>query len=445
MYMIYHRAIMAREMVSPWIKEMDDRQIGGPVLGPSSTDIVVIGGGIAGISTAYYLLRETELRVVLIERDRIGHGASGRNGGQGIASVERSFRDLMGSLDGPSIASMLNDIETGHGLIDDICQETGYHDGLFKTTVWTGLSSMTEVHSHIEDMRLRSIFGAPVRPLFVDEGIMDSVRRYPELKGLITTETPTQLREILHTRERYVAAYPAPVSLANSGRLSRHIARYLLTMHPDRFSLHELSPVSRIYLSKGVKVHALGTVTYADWAVLCTNGYSLPEIISDRTPEIVGSLRRYVASMVGHRSYDGHPPGAFIYYHEEGDPEEEPYFYLTRRPYFPDGRNLVTVGGPQEQIFGDLDHNTEYPQGIYDRIDGFLSRSYIETLASEDMMCWNGPMGYTKDGVRLVGPDPYVKGLWYNTACNGVGFLPSIVGGKKVAVSLREASGGDLG
>jgi len=45
------------------------------------------------------------------------------------------------------------------------------------------------------------------------------------------------------------------------------------------------------------------------------------------------------------------------------------------------------------------------------------------------------------DGLRLVGPDHDVEGLWYNLGCNGVGLLPSLVSGKKVAKQLREYLG----
>lgn len=45
-------------------------------------DIVVIGGGIAGLSSCYWLLKEDpELRVALVEKGQIGSGASGRNAG----------------------------------------------------------------------------------------------------------------------------------------------------------------------------------------------------------------------------------------------------------------------------------------------------------------------------------------------------------------------------
>ena len=47
---------------------------------PASADFVVIGGGLAGLATAIRL-REREASVVLLEAERVGFGASGRNAG----------------------------------------------------------------------------------------------------------------------------------------------------------------------------------------------------------------------------------------------------------------------------------------------------------------------------------------------------------------------------
>ncbi|MPY57802.1 NAD(P)/FAD-dependent oxidoreductase [Streptomyces spongiae] len=46
---------------------------------PESADVVVIGGGLTGLSTAYHTARKGA-RVVLVEKDKVGSGASGRNG-----------------------------------------------------------------------------------------------------------------------------------------------------------------------------------------------------------------------------------------------------------------------------------------------------------------------------------------------------------------------------
>ena len=46
---------------------------------PGEADVVVVGGGLTGLSTAYHTARKGA-RVVLVEKDKVGSGASGRNG-----------------------------------------------------------------------------------------------------------------------------------------------------------------------------------------------------------------------------------------------------------------------------------------------------------------------------------------------------------------------------
>lgn len=56
--------------------------------GDKSVDIAIVGGGFSGLWTAYYLLRnDPSLRVLVIEKEYCGFGASGRNGGWCKGSV----------------------------------------------------------------------------------------------------------------------------------------------------------------------------------------------------------------------------------------------------------------------------------------------------------------------------------------------------------------------
>jgi len=53
-----------------------------PLAGGTQVDVAVVGGGYTGLWTAYYLLQlDPSLRVLVIEREIVGFGASGRNGG----------------------------------------------------------------------------------------------------------------------------------------------------------------------------------------------------------------------------------------------------------------------------------------------------------------------------------------------------------------------------
>ena len=59
-----------------------------PFSGPAHTDVCVIGGGYAGLSTALHLARRG-VDVTLLEQSRLGWGASGRNGGQAHVGMRR--------------------------------------------------------------------------------------------------------------------------------------------------------------------------------------------------------------------------------------------------------------------------------------------------------------------------------------------------------------------
>ena len=54
---------------------------------PADARVLVVGGGFTGLSTALHLA-ERGVRVTLIEAEKIGYGASGRNGGQVIPGLK---------------------------------------------------------------------------------------------------------------------------------------------------------------------------------------------------------------------------------------------------------------------------------------------------------------------------------------------------------------------
>ena len=65
--------------------------------GEIAVDVCVVGGGIAGCSTALHLA-ERGYRVALVEAQRIGWGASGRSGGQAIAGYACGQQKLIDAL-----------------------------------------------------------------------------------------------------------------------------------------------------------------------------------------------------------------------------------------------------------------------------------------------------------------------------------------------------------
>ncbi len=64
-----------------WISDCQPGAPRAPLQGSRRADLAVVGGGFTGLWTAYHLLRlEPTAKVVVLERERVGFGASGRNG-----------------------------------------------------------------------------------------------------------------------------------------------------------------------------------------------------------------------------------------------------------------------------------------------------------------------------------------------------------------------------
>jgi glycine/D-amino acid oxidase-like deaminating enzyme len=73
----------------------DDLTPRAPLSGSVEADVAIVGGGLTGLWTAYYLLKASPtLRVVVLEKEFAGFGASGRNGGWCSALFPRSTASL---------------------------------------------------------------------------------------------------------------------------------------------------------------------------------------------------------------------------------------------------------------------------------------------------------------------------------------------------------------
>jgi glycine/D-amino acid oxidase-like deaminating enzyme len=88
-----------------------------PLTESLTCDVAVIGGGFTGVATCL-TLAERGYDVVLLEQNRIGWGASGRNGGQlihGISGSSRIRKQL-----GPSVDNLLWEMSwLGHEIIEE--------------------------------------------------------------------------------------------------------------------------------------------------------------------------------------------------------------------------------------------------------------------------------------------------------------------------------------
>jgi glycine/D-amino acid oxidase-like deaminating enzyme len=68
--------------LSLWMDQVGHIEPRNALPGDRTADIAIVGAGYTGLWTAYYLLKaQPDLRIVILERETAGFGASGRNGG----------------------------------------------------------------------------------------------------------------------------------------------------------------------------------------------------------------------------------------------------------------------------------------------------------------------------------------------------------------------------
>jgi glycine/D-amino acid oxidase-like deaminating enzyme len=130
-----HRAAYAdAKVMSYWLDGLPARQDGPPLEGTVDADLCIVGGGFTGLWAALHAKADDPARdVVVLEADRVGAGASGRNGGflvasltHGLANGLARFPDELATLERlafENFAGLKADLAT-HG-IDAQLEETG--------------------------------------------------------------------------------------------------------------------------------------------------------------------------------------------------------------------------------------------------------------------------------------------------------------------------------
>ena len=217
-----------------------------------------------------------------------------------------------------------------------------------------------------------------------------------------------------------------------------------------------MTPVSNVELqADGATLHTKDHAIHAKHVLLCTNGFKNITIKNNAGPDIDTEFHHTVMGKISYMAGFLEPmdrqPTAISYYTEKGANPEDPYFYLTRRPFDMSpqaglsahanaekaAKNLLCVGGLDKWWEELHEYNREHPfkKRELQTFENFLKHTYQYYTAyrEEELFVWHGLMGYTTNRVRLVGSEPCNPILLYNLGCNGVGLLPSIYGGRRIA------------
>ncbi len=436
---------------SPWLLQLKRTTPYSTAVGDVSSDVAIIGGGIAGVTTLYYLLKHTDKTVVLLEGKRLAHRATGHNAGYVVAALEKPLADIARQHGDEVTAHSLRMVEGAWKQLDEIIADTGMHIAIGNPNGYGGFAGFEQFLADLENHSYSARYGISAEPVLV-AAESNWMERIPSEYAHLCTAIPQAdlLAKLSITDTHYCAAIPQRNAVMNSALFTDLLAQWCVEHYPDRARIHEHSFVHGIELESTQPKILLDQATIVcNEVVMCTNGFE-NFYIHDATGNTIDTKFHHmvhgaVGYMTGFTSNDPLPYRA-NYYYEPGARAgnnplmSDPYFYVSQRPFTSPEHTggLLAVGGPEVRLedrdiyFSDFN----VAEKFHDESVEFIRRNFATEHLTERFF-WHGLMGYTTSGVRLVGREPLDPRLLYNLGCNGIGIMPSIMGALKIAKHIN--------
>jgi glycine/D-amino acid oxidase-like deaminating enzyme len=437
---------------SPWLPQLAPDGPPRALDSDGTVDVVVIGAGIAGIATAFFVLRSSTRSVMLLERDRVARGATGHNAGQMTTYFERPLSDIADEFGWRPAADAQRGIDEAHDLLDTMVRETAAGVRVERFTGYLGMFNRQHLDVHLRCMLIRKRAGLPSQEVVISEEAEFLHELPAELAGLYSVVPQERVRELLEVEDdRYRAVLSEPAGCSNSALLCQRVLGHLQSKYAERFTYADCTNVERLVVgSDQVVVHAGPRRVTAGHVVLCTNGF-VDHLVEDTHGSPIHlaadqQITGRIAYMAAFAEDAPRSPAAISYIRNTTIGGETPYVYVTRRTYdrADDTVTLTCMGGPEYPFHEPAyQRDAPFPGSLLAALDD-EARPFAQPARPPALpydFHWHGLMGYNDSGLRVVGAHPRHPRLLYNLGCNGVGFLPSIYGGDRLA---RLLEGDDL-
>ena len=122
--------------VSFWYDQVGIPEAGQRLPGDITTDVCIVGGGLTGLWAAYYLAKQQpDLRIVVLEKEFPGYGASGRNGGWLSAELAGNLDRYAKSGGAEGVRRLVRAMESAVDEVIDVCAAEGIDADIVKDGV----------------------------------------------------------------------------------------------------------------------------------------------------------------------------------------------------------------------------------------------------------------------------------------------------------------------
>jgi len=229
-----------------WSGILAPRQSSTPLAGKHQADWVVLGAGFAGLAAARRLAgNRPHDRIILLEANEVGEGASGRNSGFAI--------DLP-----HNVGSSLEELEDSHRFMALARAAIDYHEEQIKChQIQCDWSQPGKYHAAVTEQGVREV----LKPFARELDALDEPYSWIEKQDL---------GKRLGTDHFTAAVHTPGCRLFNPAALTRGLADSL----PENVNLHEHSPVTALEHGTGIKLTTPGGEVKADRMILCVNGFA---------------------------------------------------------------------------------------------------------------------------------------------------------------------------
>ncbi|MGN6132349.1 MAG: NAD(P)/FAD-dependent oxidoreductase [Nocardioidaceae bacterium] len=377
-----------------------------PLRGTVTADVAVVGAGFTGLWTAYYLLREDpSLRVVVVEAEVAGFGASGRNGGWCSALFPASADKLL-RLPGTDRAGVLAMHRAMRGSVDEVgrvADEEGLDIGFAKG----GTIALARSRAQLRAARAE----------------VEEARRWGRDESDLRLLDAAEARGHLDATGVLGATYTPDCAALHPGRLVRGLARLVDEARGGR--VFEQSPVTAIRPGRVETAH--GRVD-AGVVVRATEGYT----------HTLAGQRRALA-----------PVYSLVIATEPLPDAVWERVGLARRETFTDHRNLIIYGqrtADGRLVFGGRGapyHFGSRTRPEFDREPRVFAalwatlRELLPAVADAKVThAWGGALGVPRDWCASVGLDADT-GLAWAGGYVGDGVSTTHLAGRPLRVLVR--------
>ena len=260
---------------SPWLAQLAEDGSPRPLDGDVTTDVAIVGAGIAGVATAFFILRHTAHTLLLVERDRVAHGATGRNAGQMTTYFERPLAAIADEFGAERAVAGQRAFDTAHDLFDLIVAESGAPGRVERFDGHMGMFNLHHLEVHVRNNLIRRQEGWRTERCLIAETadfLDDLPATFDGLYEVVPRERISELLEI--DDDRFCAVLSDLKGCANSGLLSQHVLGYLERHYAGRFRFVDHTQVTHITIGEDrAGLRASGHDISAGSVVLCTNGF----------------------------------------------------------------------------------------------------------------------------------------------------------------------------